>query len=86
MAKIDCDVDFKGYFKDKEFVDISTESWREYVFPKGETVVISEPQWLNISSSGGHRIIDSNGHSHYIPCKWIHLHWQVKPHEFYFVR
>jgi len=86
MAKIDCNVDFEGYFKDKQFADISTEQWREYEFPNNERVLIREPQWLNVSESGGHRIIDSGGFSHYIPPRWIHLKWRVFDKQPYFVR
>ena len=86
MAKVDCNVDWDGYFKDKEFADISTELYREYVFAKGERVRVDSPQWLNVSPSGGHRIIDGQCHSHYIPPKWIHLHWQVGEDEYCFVR
>jgi len=86
MAKIDCNVDWNGYFKGKEFADISTELYREYVFPMGEKVRIERPQWLNVSSSGGHRIISLDRYSHYIPCKWIHLYWEVKSGSPHFVR
>jgi hypothetical protein len=61
-----------------EFVDISTETFREYTFPN-ITVRIDEPLKLNVSKSGGHRIFDAKGNSHYIPTGWIHLKWNVKP-------
>ena len=64
------------------FVDISSEMYREYVYQNG-TVVIEGPQWLSVSNSGGHRILDNQGVSHYIPPGWIHLFWKVpddKPH------
>lgn len=63
---------------DLEFTDISSEQWREYRFLGGETVRIEAPRQLNVSESGGHRIFDSHGVSHYIPAGWIHLSWQVK--------
>jgi len=42
-----------------------------YEFPEGKDVKINSPIKLNVSKSGGHRIIDSEGISHYIPPKWI---------------
>lgn len=61
------------------FNDISSEAWREYVFPDGAVVRIDNPTHLNVSrSSGGHRLFDGNGISHYIPAGWVHLRWQAK--------
>lgn len=60
-----------------EFNDISTELWREYRFLGGETIRIESPLQLNVSESGGHRIFDAEGVSHYIPAGWIHLQWTV---------
>lgn len=61
----------------KNFTDISTEGWREYVFPGGEIIRVDKPQWLSVAPSGGHRLLDINEVSHYIPKGWIHLRWQV---------
>ena len=88
MAKdkqIECNVDFNGYFRDKKFTDISSELYREYRFGNGEKVRIEAPYWLNVSESGGHRIIDLSGKSHYIPPRWIHLYWEVGKGEYNFV-
>ncbi len=64
---------------DLTFTDISNELYREYRF--GDDVVhIEKPLKLNVSlSSGGHRIWDEAGISHYIPAGWIHLIWESKP-------
>lgn len=59
-----------------EFKDLSDEQYRVYDFGNYQ-VQISKPLKLNVSSSGGHRIFDSNGISHYIPSGWIHLYWKV---------
>jgi hypothetical protein len=61
-----------------DFKDISSEKYRVYEFPGGDQIRIHQPQLLNVSASGGHRITDSAGISHYIPKGWIHLYWQVK--------
>lgn len=71
---------------DLEFTDISTEEWREYRFAGGEVVRIDHPLKLNVSESGGHRIYDAAGRSHYIPAGWIHLVWQAKDGAANFVR
>lgn len=68
-----------------EFVDISSELYREYEF-ENKIVRIDEPLRLHVSESGGHRLFDSGGVSHYIPTGWIHLHWQVKDGEPNFVK
>jgi len=65
-------------FEPTEWKDISTEKARRYTFPGQEYIYILEPQWLHVSASNGHRIIDKNGTSHYIPPTWIHLAWWVK--------
>lgn len=68
-----------------EEVDISSEVYRLYRFPKGESVMIKKPVTLVVSDNG-HRIVDRNGYSHYIPYGWIHLKFKVetgKPHFYY---
>lgn len=62
---------------DLEFKDISAEREREYAFGGG-TILIVEPLKLNVSESGGHRIFDAQGDSHYVPAGWIHLRWTAK--------
>jgi len=61
-----------------EFIDISSEKWRIYHFPSGETVKI-RGDWLSVSKSG-HRVLDSDGVSHFIPFGWTHLEWKADPH------
>lgn len=61
-----------------EFKDLSDEIYRTYEFPDGKIVKIYKPLKLNVSKSGGHRVLDEKGISHYIPAGWIHLQWKVK--------
>jgi hypothetical protein len=61
-----------------EFKDLTDELYRVYEFPNGTTVQISQPTKLNVSESGGHRVLDANGISHYVPTGWNHLYWKVK--------
>lgn len=71
------------------FTNIASEQYRVYVFVKdGKTVEIKidQPTILNVSASGGHRILDESGVSHYIPSGWIHLYWQVKEGQPHFVK
>jgi hypothetical protein len=70
---------------DLEFSDISSEQFREYTFPEGETVRIDNPLNLNVSDHG-HRVFDAAGSSHYVPLGWIHLEWQAKEGQPHFVR
>jgi hypothetical protein len=68
------------------FEDISSEQSREYVFPDC-VVKIDEPVALNVNySSGGHRVFDANGTSHYIPSGWRELKWTVNPDKPHFVK
>jgi hypothetical protein len=61
-----------------EFEDVSDEVYRTYEFPDGKVVKIYKPVKLNVSKSGGHRVLDEKGVSHYIPTGWVHLSWKVK--------
>jgi hypothetical protein len=69
-----------------EFTDISSEEFREYLFPDGSIVKIYHPLWVAVSKSGGHRILSEDGISHYIPSGWIHLSWKAAPGEPHFVK
>jgi hypothetical protein len=59
-----------------EFLDISSEEWREYVF-ETKTIRIHAPQQLHVSKNG-HRLFDDAGVSHYVPNGWVHLHWRAR--------
>lgn len=63
------------------FNDISSEISRTYRFPKEELVIIHNPVAINVSRGGGHRVIDGEGKSHYVPKGWIELSWQVRDGE-----
>lgn len=70
---------FKTFRNDSnlKFVDISSEAWREY--KRSDAVIrVDQPVALHVSKSGGHRVFDAEGVSHYIPSGWIHLRWKVK--------
>ena len=60
------------------FSSLESEEQRTYIFPKGDKILIEEPVALNVSRSGGHRIITASGKVHYIPTGWIDLVWEVK--------
>ncbi|MES2860084.1 MAG: hypothetical protein V4701_01350 [Pseudomonadota bacterium] len=68
-----------------EFTDVSTEAWREYLFPGGDLVRIEEPLKLHVSESGGHRIFDASGLSHCISPSWIKITWHAKDGQPHFV-
>jgi hypothetical protein len=61
------------------FTDISSEEYRVYQFDQ-VVIRIDLPLKLNVSKSGGHRILDSGGVSHYIPAGWQRLSWKGSPH------
>jgi hypothetical protein len=68
------------------FVDVSSEAERTYHFTGGDAVKIREPQRLHVSDSGGHRLFDAAGQSHYIPSGWLRLTWTAKPGAPHFVK
>ena len=63
--------------KDLDWHNIDHEVYRIYEFPNGVRVKINNPILLNVSKSGGHRILDSKDMAHYIPAGWIHLYWET---------
>lgn len=60
-----------------DFTDISSELYREYKFDT-QTIRIENPLRLNVSSTGGHRVFDAQGESHYIPTGWMQLTWKSR--------
>lgn len=60
------------------FADITTEEYRCYEFAD-MTIRIDNPVGLNVSKSGGHRVLDKAGISHYIPKGWRRLYWKAEP-------
>jgi hypothetical protein len=68
------------------FTDISSEEYRTYHFTSGYTIRIDAPTLLNVSPSGGHRLFDASGMSHYIPKGWVHLKWKARPGSPHFVK
>jgi hypothetical protein len=76
--------DFKHETSHK-WADISTEKYRVYEF-SDKSIRIDEPLTLSVSQSGGHRVFDAFGVSHYIPSGYRHLYWQVKDNQPHFVK
>ena len=60
------------------FKSLTDEQYRVYDWLDGKTLKIENPTSLNVSASGGHRVLDAEGVSHYIPSGWKHLYWKVK--------
>jgi hypothetical protein len=62
-----------------DFKDISTEEFRTYIFPKGETITITKPMQLHVSKSGYHKIVDSKGLSRIIKPTWLEIIFKADP-------
>lgn len=65
-----------------KWLDISVESWREYIFPNGAVYRISNPERLNVKrkpEGDSHRVVDALGVVHYIPAGWMALRWFQTP-------
>ena len=68
---------FLENFTTDEWLDISDELWREYVF-SDMTVRIELPARVMVKrkpDGDSHRIVDNKGVAHYIPVGWRHLSW-----------
>lgn len=61
----------------KDATDISSEEYREYNFGTDKLVRILNPLQLKVSG-GGHRVLDAQGISHYVPKGWHHLCWKAR--------
>jgi hypothetical protein len=68
------------------FVDIDSERARTYRWKDGSEVNIDQRLKLNVSKSGGHRIFDAHGKSHYVSPGWVHLSWVAKEGQPHFVK
>jgi hypothetical protein len=72
---------------DEEFKDISSEEYRQYSFLADNgfihRVTINDPLYLNVRPTG-HRILDAQGISHFIPTGWKQLSWKAKNNQPHF--
>jgi len=71
----------KEVTKNLEWKNIDHEVYRKYTFWMDAGIInvrIDNPILLNVSKSGGHRILDAKDVAHYIPSGWIHLYWETK--------
>ena len=78
----------KSLFPWKKEIDISKENFRIYEFPGGDIVRIECPEMLVVSDNG-HRVVDAQKISHYIPYGWIHLWWEnidKEKYQYYYQR
>ena len=57
-----------------EWVDISEEKYREYLYPDGEVIRIDAPVAISFSERG-HRIYNKAGQSYYIPKIFLAIRW-----------
>lgn len=60
------------------FKDISSELYRTYYYLRGGAFTIENPVGLNVSKSGGHKILNAAGESYYIKIGWIAIGWEKK--------
>jgi len=70
---------------EREFTDISSEESRQYLFHDGMTLEIEHPQFLSVSASQNHYVVDVRGRVYVIPPGWKLLTWQTKPGRAHFV-
>jgi hypothetical protein len=66
--------------KDLNWHNIDHEIFRCYTFiidGKPAKLRINNPVLLNVSKSGGHRILDKDDVSYYVPYKWLCISWET---------
>jgi hypothetical protein len=65
-----------------KFTAIDSEEFRIYTVLNDTGIPykirIDQPTHLAVSASGGHRLLDAQGISHYVPAGWVHLCWKAK--------
>lgn len=59
------------------FRDISSEAFREYVYPNGTRIRIDHPIRLSVQPNQGHRVWDGEN-SWWIRSNFIAIRWQAK--------
>jgi len=59
------------------FIEIQSEEYRTYKWSDGFEVTIKNPTHLNVSKSGGHRLLDKEGKSPYVQSGWRYLYWKA---------
>lgn len=62
--------------------DITSETWREYIYTDGFVIRVEAPVRLYIKKSekgDSHRVIDTAGTTHYVPVGWRTLRWNADP-------
>jgi len=80
------DMEYEDIINESEynFTDISSEEWREYDFG-GVEVRIDNPIGLAVGENG-HRIVDTNGVSHYVGYDGFYFSWESGEGEPHFVK
>lgn len=63
----------------RDWTDISSEDYREYIFDSKNIIHIEKPLFLHVSESGGHRVFDSSGNSYYVRPGWLAIKWVGNP-------
>lgn len=77
-------LDFKNE-SSRKFTDISSEAERHYLYPEGFTLEIKDPQYLSVSDSGNHYVVDIKGRCYIITPGWRIISWQTKQDRPHFV-
>jgi len=70
---------------EREFTDISSEDLRVYLLANGQKLEILHPQWLSVSASGNHYIVNSEGTVYVVAPGWMILSWVPKAGQPHFV-
>ncbi len=52
-----------------EFIELGDEMYRTYEFPNGRQLQIDNVKYVNISKSGGHRLLTVDGRLYYVKPK-----------------
>jgi hypothetical protein len=67
------------------FTDISSEQYREYIYPDSHVRRYDSPLQLNVSPNG-HRLFLADGRCVYVTKGWESIVWEVKEGAPHFVK
>lgn len=71
---------------EREFTDISSEGYRVYLYPDQTQIQILNPQFLSVSASGNHYVVNAESDCYIIAPGWRAILWKTKPGAPHFVR
>jgi hypothetical protein len=74
------DADYGSFYgqedEDDADYDLSSEEYREYIYPDGHVFTIHNPLQAEVLEDGGHLVAAANGNGYYVAPGFVAIHWQ----------